>query len=46
MKAHDKKLKQDRSDYETLCRLSDIYGLSESVDWYWHFNELKKKLKK
>lgn len=43
---HRQKLKQDRADYETLCRLAGIYSMMESVDWYWHFNELKKKLKK
>lgn len=45
MKKHLCKLHQDRIDYETLCRLAGIYGMSESVDRYWHFRELKKNLK-
>lgn len=40
------KAKQDRSDYETLCRLANTYPMPFSVDWYFHFNKLKKKLKK
>lgn len=46
MTSLEKKLKQDRHDYETLCRIAGEYGMPASVDWYWHFNELKSKLKK
>lgn len=37
--------KQDRADYEQLCRIAKIHPMPASVDWYFHFNQLKKKLK-
>ena len=43
---YEKKLEQDRKDYETLCRLSDTFPMLAVLDWYWHFNQLKNKLKK
>lgn len=42
----EKKAKQDRKDYETLCRLAGVYPMLNSVDWYFDFNKLKKKLKR
>lgn len=41
----EQKTKRDRKDYETLCRLKGTYPMLPYLDWYWHFNEMKKLLK-
>lgn len=42
----EQKIKQDRKDYETLCRLNKIYTVLKSCDWYPDFNRLKCNLSK
>lgn len=41
----DRMDRMDRMEYESLCQFANVKPLHKSVDWYWHFNELKTKIK-